>query len=52
MFYTLTEAPTPPLPPPQSRQSQMLGPQPNFLASIGNQFLQVWGYAIKIAWYN
>ena len=45
MFYTLTKPPTPP----QSRQSQMLGPQPNFLASIGNQFLQVWGSAIKIA---
>ena len=54
MFYTLTKPPTPPPPPPtpQSRQSQMLGPQPNFLASIGNQFLQVWGSAIKIAWYN
>ena len=52
MFYTLTKPPTPPLPPPQSRQSQILGPQPNFLALIGNQFLQVWGSAIKIAWYN
>ena len=37
-----TPPPTPtPLPPPrpQSRPSQMLGPWPNFLASIGNQFL-------------
>ena len=39
ILHTNQTTQPPPPPHPQTRQSQMLGPQPNFLVSIGKQFL-------------